>query len=892
MFDTLLDFISITAAGETLPGEAVPDEVVYRKFADGKAKGRTGLGKLSPEDLTSRGKLIVGHGKLSSDPSFIDTEFLSRILVPTLPIYNLDEVCRWFKIPEKGDRSLRTGRLYLALLDYASSFVAGTLRLLGDLLLSSGEYALASLFNSLEPASNKVSGRSVDRNTEDILAGISQVPRPSVNRGIEVTESDILDILGSNGTLSSLMKDFEERPEQLETAAAVMKTVNEGKVLLAEAGTGTGKSYAYLVPAVFWAVLNEKRVIVSTNTKNLQEQLFDKDLPIIKQAFPYPFRYSLLKGRQNYLCRARLDDSVDPGVLIQDEQNAVGLLHLIAWSKQTVTGDIAENRVFDQSKHSNLWKKVNCDARSCPQREGPRDCFLSRARESAQDSHVVVVNHALLLNDTSMDSAILGDYECLVIDEAHNLEKVAFDQFGKSISYFDFRQFFEKHFGNGNRRTLHLALSEEGQKSLARLPEKAKACRGKLERFFKSLNDLVSREGVSSSFKKRYLPGENKTSTLSERAETSIRDLRQVKAVLGRILYEYSGGEVNEEHSSRKALREVSGAIEELTELTETLDFLTDPPTGDWVYWMQGEAPNARKGFVSLKGCPIEMAPLFKEFIYDTKRAVVLSSATMSIAGNFSFLSKILGTDLLDPGRVETLQGGTSFPLERQVLFALPTFLPSVLTGEFIEQLPFFLNSVVGVVPGGTLVLFTSRELLRRTYVALKPLLEKEGLSCLAQDEDGSRESLIDRFRLEERSVLLGTDSFWEGVDVPGESLQLVVIVRLPFLVPTDPVTEAISERMTRVGENPFTDYSLPRAAIRLKQGFGRLIRSRKDTGAVLVLDKRIVEKRYGAYLQRAMPVEPMVMNDIGDLLTVLDRWCDSARSGGSIRVAPIDLID
>jgi predicted DnaQ family exonuclease/DinG family helicase len=701
---------------------------------------------------------------------------------------------------------------------------------------------------------------------------------------VTIEKSDIEAVLGNGGSLSALLVGFEERREQLEMASAVLDALEGGKVLLAEAGTGTGKSLAYLVPLALWAATNGKRAVVSTHTKNLQAQLFEKDLPLLERALPVRFRYSLLKGRQNYICRERLEDALaSRGILVPDAV-AEKLLPLIEWTRTTTTGDITENTAFDPQADADLWEKVNCDSRYCSLKNLPRNCFLSHARETARLSHLVVVNHALLLTDIAMERAILGDYDCLVIDEAHNLEKVASEQLGRNVSFQEFHQFFERHFRKdagasglaGVLTQLGAGKSERGRRLLKELSEKVKDCRKEVHGFFTGLLDTAGARGSDAAYslRRRYRPGDEISSLLQERAVEPLDSLSRLLSLMILLREEIGedGGNIREK--DRPLVAEIDAAVGELKEKIGTFAFLTGALRDDWVYWMQGSGQAALASSLALKAAPIEVAPLLREMIYDRTESVVLSSATISVGGDFSFTSRRLGTDLIEQERLVTFSGGTSFPLESQVLLLLPTFVPSVVDTDFMISLPGLLLSAVRAVKGGSLILFTSKEWLRETHAVLKELLAKEGVSSVAQDEDGSRESLLDQFRRGEKRVLLGTDSFWEGIDVPGEALELVVIVRLPFPVPTDPITEAVSEMISREGGDSFVEYSLPRTAIRLRQGFGRLVRTREDRGAVLVLDKRIAEKRYGAYLLGALPVAPQYVDDARDIPLILERWC------------------
>ncbi len=911
MHDAFFDFLALDSPGG---GPSAP--LRFRVFRGGVKEGRTRRGGKSLRTALETVPLAVSHGPLppgAAGPAgeagalTIDTERLARILVPGTPSFDIKTLGRRLGLPEPDDPAERTASVYLALRERAASLDRRTTSLLVSLTRAADDRGLTWFFESLgdrEPAGEGPGGPEAA--AVDTCRGSGPGVPGEPGADIRVTPEDVTGVLGGGGLLAGSLEGFEERPEQIEMAFAVMNAVNEGKVLLAEAGTGTGKSYAYLVPLIFHASLNGARAVVSTNTKNLQEQLFEKDLPALERIMPYPFRYSLLKGRQNYLCRQRFNELVDSLGMFPGGEDAEELLPLAVWSRTTATGDVAENRAFDPRRAPVLWRKVQCDARTCPLRSGgtSRTCFLRRARERAQQSHIIVVNHALLLSDTAMEGGILGEYQNLVIDEAHNLEKVARDQLGRSIAAGDIHQLFERSFGRerdrrgkGRRRGEGTGRAGEIRRRENDLFRRAADCRKSVRRFFEAAGGIV--EGAAGSGdrndpytrKLRYRAGDPVSAGLGREAESLVTSLAGLRADLAGLvgLMESEEGEAgsSEERASRR--RGLEGALEELGEMIENLHFLVEADSEEWVYWAE---IGGRGDRLALRACPVDVALLLRTLVFDRVRSVTISSATMSVGGDYSFTARTLGVDLLEPGRTVTYDGGTSFPLEDQVLLLLPTFLPSVLDPSFVERLPEFLFSVLRRVDGGTLVLFTSHDWLRRTYLPLRDLCSGEGITCMAQSEDGSREVLLDRFRGDERSVLLGTDRFWEGIDVPGEALELVVIVRLPFLVPSEPTLEAISEHMAARGEDPFGGYALPRTALRLKQGFGRLIRTRDDRGIVLVLDKRIVEKRYGASLRQSLPVRPRIVDREDHFFLLLERWQDGAPAGGGGTVRRIEFID
>ncbi|RKY58809.1 MAG: helicase [Candidatus Latescibacterota bacterium] len=686
----------------------------------------------------------------------------------------------------------------------------------------------------------------------------------------EVPEEAVEEVLGEGGVCSQRLSGYEHRPQQVLMAKAVCRAFNKGEVILAEAGTGTGKSLAYLVPAVLWCAANDDRTVVSTHTKNLQDQLFFKDIPFLRDALGVPFRAALVKGRGNYLCRRRWERLFRDGLSELSRQERRLLLHLVLWAHETETGDIEEHAGFPRGE---LWGKLCSEAGSCLGNGCPfyEVCFVTSARRKALGSHIIVVNHSLVFSDLAAEHSVLGDYRNVIFDEAHTLEKVASQHLGRELSPWRLRSAISKLYERGEAESGMLALLGAELKAtdvpgrsaiLGKIEELIVLCgevREAGERFFGELAERLPDPGPYGA-KVRIRDGRFFEEVLEhlERLLCGLRSLYEGLNVLG--------GWLEEEKEWRA---EIEGARDAVGELAEDLKFTTEVGREDFVYW--AELPPGRKE-VKLCSAPLDVAPFLEEF-YGKMKTVVMTSATLAVGGDFGYMIERLGLGGSQAGRVRTLRVGSPFDYESQVLVCVPTFLPSPKEEGYEEAVEEVLRTLTLEVRRGTLALFTSHRMLRDVHGSLREELGDEGVLLLGQGLDGPRSFLAKRFREEVGSVLLGTDSFWEGVDVPGEALEVLVIVRLPFSVPTEPLVEAKCERLRKEGRDPFWEYSLPEAVIKFRQGFGRLIRHRKDRGVVVVLDGRAVRSKYGRTFLDSLPVGFRKVRSLEELLHLVRGW-------------------
>jgi DNA polymerase-3 subunit epsilon/ATP-dependent DNA helicase DinG len=659
-------------------------------------------------------------------------------------------------------------------------------------------------------------------------------------------------VFAPDGPLSMNLVGYEDRAEQRELAAAIERTFADGGALVAEAGTGVGKSIAYLVPAIAAAQAGE-RVIVSTHTLPLQDQLVRKDAPAVQAALGTDVAIAVLKGRSNYLCPRRWQ-ILRGSVTTREEARIV--CKTLVWRTATESGDRAELNLM--RGEGELWSRISANDESCDQRRCKRtpgvNCYLQRAREAAADAGIIVVNHALLLQDARMRGALLPQSEHVVIDEAHRLEDVATDAFGLEL--------YEPRLRRGLQRVAHSVAVSSALRDPARA-EPAERLRTEVERalertteVFDALGTLLVPIAGPADERMRITAGVRAS---DERwLPVELAGERLVDAIAG-IAFAAErirglGGDDDELGELEAAMGELAAARAAITR------GLHDPRSSD-IVWLDRD----NDGALGLHVAQTHLGGVIRRTLVDSHRSVVFTSATLAVAGSFAFALDRFGiADVAD-----TLAVGSPFDHQRQALLVLPADI--VLPGEdrFVEEAARLIEDVARALHGRTLVLFTSHATLRDAAARLGAL-ESEGLAVLTQGVDGSRRALLERFT-QGRAVLLGTQSFWEGVDLPGDVLRCVVIVRLPFSVPDDPLVQGRAERY----EDPFVQFQLPQAALRLRQGFGRLIRTKTDYGAVVLLDRRVVTKDYGEVLLDALPDARTEHLPLDGIAARVSAWCD-----------------
>jgi DNA polymerase-3 subunit epsilon/ATP-dependent DNA helicase DinG len=679
----------------------------------------------------------------------------------------------------------------------------------------------------------------------------------------KVDVAEVAAMLTGEGQVGRSLFGFEERPEQIAMARRLARAFNGESPLLVEAGTGTGKSLAYLLPAVLFALANNRRVVVSTNTINLQDQLFRKDLPEVLRSTGLSAKAVVLKGRTNYLCLRRWYAMLRSEDLADHERSM--LIKTLLWVPRTETGDRAELTL--NGREEEAWGRVCALAETCTplncQFHRAGVCFLARARRAAEEAHLVIVNHALLLADCVSRSRVLPEFEHLIIDEAHHLEREATGQMGWRASQRELSARLgvlldpaAPHAAGITAEVIRLLRSERGragreaengldalERSVQTSVQRAKE---QLDVLFSGLTAVAKAHGQAAdgqvvarlSGAVRTQPAWSEVELAWDELSSRLQGLCTLLGELERLIDQ----SVGDAEAWEDVAPELVGQHSYWEELRARLGEVLADSSPQLIAWLTA----ARNEDLWLSCAPLHVGPLLREALFDEKETLVLTSATLSTDGHFRYVKERLGLEDADE-----LQLGSPFLYERAALVLLPSDVPEPNQPGYQEAVAEAILRVATATQGRCLVLFTSYAQLRSSYQSLRGPLTERGITLLAQGAEGtSRAVLLEAFKRGERSVLFGTSSFWEGVDVVGDALSCVIMPRLPFSVPSDPVFEARSELF----EDPFRQYAVPQAILRFKQGFGRLIRSRTDRGAVVMLDRRLVSKFYGRAFLRSLP--------------------------------------
>lgn len=726
--------------------------------------------------------------------------------------------------------------------------------------------------------------------------------------------------LEAGGTLGG-MAGYESRPGQLDMLRAVTRAFNNREHLMIEAGTGVGKSLAYLIPSVLWSFTNDTPVVLSTATRNLQSQLLSSDLPRAAQVLGEDapkLRVAVLKGRTNYLCLRLLGELMQGGWWTLSDEEKEDFSHLYDWLHMTSDGDL-DDLGLERLRPQLSCPGEDCAGRACRYRE---KCFVAKARARAQRSHVVVVNHALVLAEAAnAASTLLPAYGRLVFDEAHNLEDIATEFFSYELSRPALMQLLGKLSRTSRsrrgvsrprgvlgsiERQLHkgglrsAAKAEEIRELLVRAQVQIKFAASAGDSVFEVLRRLFSpaprgadrirfrcvpagqpgdpaatvRQYSLNGLFADYTPAqwdENVLADATVRFEDALARLQGILVDLSTLLQGVA--EAEEKPILGDLAVQVKGVTGAFTEFILESKFVLSASDPARVYWAEkcpGNAKAKQSAFIRLTAAPLSVAAEMKKCFYDMKDSVVLCSATLRTGDKFDYTARRLGISLLEPQRVKALVASSPFDYFRQALVLAPDCLPdpSTAPGEYAERLAPFLIDLFRATDGRGLVLFTSYDMMRDVADRTREQLDSAGFRLLVQGEGESREAMAEALRTADRpTILYGAQSFWEGVDVPGAALSCVVLARLPFPQVGEPIVEARGEKVAEEGGSAFRDYLLPEAIIRFRQGFGRLVRTKSDRGVVVVTDGRIVTKNYGAMFRKAIPASVHSVSTLADTL-------------------------
>ncbi|GAB4073599.1 ATP-dependent DNA helicase DinG [Barrientosiimonas marina] len=839
-----------------------------------------------PFDFGFLNEELTASGFPALHNAVLDTVELARFLYPQAPGFKLGQLADYLQIhhdePHRAITDARmTAHILLALLQKLRSLPYETI----DHLLWLEKDLDSDLYHLLDQQRQRLAYLSDKRADSDVYRGLAIKSMANAKSDLPQVDTffgEYLDaIYETQGTMEQQMTHYEKRTGQRTMSETVYDAFQTKQHALIEAETGTGKSLAYLLPAVYEAVTTQKKVVISTYTTQLQTQLLEEEIPFIRRLVPFSFDAALLKGKQHYISLEKFER-----VLASRESDNYDITltkaMILVWLTETETGDIDEIQL--PSSGYVFYRQISTDA------EGPPDpssvwfsrSFYQRARKRAQQADIVITNHALLCTDIFNDFQLLPSYDKAIIDEAHHLEETASKHYGLRLHYVYAQNILSQIGETKSENWLAKLLQRASGSETVYFPEEKwnaihSKARYELDDLFRMLFQYVidqkkTRKTFSDIGRTQYRFYEEKEDDASwsvikemvTRLTSYLRDLIQMLSQLKEKL------EGSADHSDANDLPKHMDSLQSIIDRAEQL-FLTSDD--QMVKWMEIEAHGA-KNAVYLYSEPTNISALLENDLFNQKDSIVLTSATLSIRNSFSYSQKRLG---LSPENLLTAKIPSPFPYQEQVQLMVPNDFPDIRYGNqeaFIQATCEAIISLAHITDGRMLVLFTSYDMLRKAYALLSETIDTDTYMLIAQGiSSGSRTRLKKNFQSFNQSILLGTSSFWEGVDVPGQDLSCLVIVRLPFEPPNHPVYEAKSNSLQKEGKNPFFDMALPNAVIRFKQGFGRLIRSASDRGIVFVCDARIIKAKYGTFFTDSIPSVPQTYDSTRELIKKAAEW-------------------
>ncbi|MDB4867008.1 MAG: dinG [Cohnella sp.] len=825
-------------------------------------------------------------GYLPFTGRMVDTVDLTRLMFPTLPSYQLSSLTQSFGIvhdrPHQADSdALATAEVLRIGMDKLRSLPLVTLQRLNMLFdpdrndlgwliaLSLQEREIRLPVEEQGYHYHRQFAMKVGDWNEDMPAArdkeAEETARSLADMPFEAFAEEV------RNRLKQRLPAYEEREGQDIMFGEVLEALEHDSHLLVEAGTGTGKSLGYLLPSLYYGLRDSKKIVVTTHTIQLQEQLRQRDLPLLQEVLPVPFKAAVFKGRSNYLCLRKFEGRVSVPDYALGPEEAVSRGAMTVWLSETKHGE-GEELNLGRSKEE--WDAVASDTASCLNRSCPwfHKCFYHRARNDATKSDLIITNHALVFTDMRAEHRLLPAYEKLIVDEAHHLEEVASQHLGQKTGYTSLTvplQRLWRDARSGLLSQLTGVLASIGHEQSAAWIEKVEMLSPKLheireawERWTEALFGLLAShaatdesgnftlrlkaDALPSGWEAIRIDGENVIQLLSD----FIRPMEKLSVEIR---------EETDEYALQSLLTDLGGVVKDMAAVRADTGSFISLGEKNFVYWAEGHS-QYRGRSVWMYGVPADVSGLLKEGLFDRKESVVMTSATLTVDKSFQYVTEQLGlTEAHKDGRLRTALLPSPFHYREQALVLIPRDFPGIKGRDgdplFVKALTESLRDVARTVGGKTLVLFTSHRMLKSVYGPLKESLEPSGIQVLGQGIDGSsRSRLTKQFREQPASVLLGTSSFWEGVDLPGDALTCLAIVRLPFQPPNHPVVEAKSEKLQAEKKNPFMKLSLPQAVIRFKQGFGRLVRTATDRGIVILYDTRVIDTNYGKYFLYSLP--------------------------------------
>ncbi len=667
--------------------------------------------------------------------------------------------------------------------------------------------------------------------------------------------------ISKGGALSTLSDQFEERPVQIELLKNIAKAFNQNHIGVFEAGTGVGKSYAYLIPSFLWALQNKERVIISTGTINLQQQLCEKDIPAVEKIIGKKLKFILMKGRQNYICKRRLMETASVLDLFEDETEEIK--KIADWEETTSTGSKSDMSFMPSE---NAWTKVNSESDACMGKRCPffNECYVMKVRKQAASASIIVVNHHLLFADIESrmsgigydEPSVLPPYRRIIFDEAHGIENAATSFFSESVNRFKLTKLVNQMYRKRKSAEFgHLCSIAVFSKNEDKVQE-AYELTSRIKKAISNL-ELAAKDLLNNDYSIRLYEGTARLAGPFLIQTNELADALGSFTNLVRVIIEG----VSDEDKEAAPFWEAKIILRRLDSYVILLkNFSLWDEKRQNVYWIQKKRlpPDLARtsedpDYMILTETPLDISNLMNAGVYEEMSSVICTSATLKTGRDFKYWCSRTGINYTDPDRVSCNSFDSPFPYDKNMLFAVPSDAPLPDKPEFQQWIEMAIPRLISAAEGRTLVLFTSYESLRSAHNTTVHMLKGfSGLIMKQGDDDNSK--LLEKFKNDKESVLFATDSFWQGVDIPGESLSQVIIVKLPFTVPNDPVFVARSEAIEKRGGNSFMEMSVPEAVIKFRQGIGRLIRRSDDRGVVTVLDRRLYEKRYGMSFIQSMP--------------------------------------
>lgn len=862
------------------PPIAIPREVTHLTGITNKMVANAPSWADIQEELLSylKDQIIVAHNHsfdqariefelgYSLSNQWLDTHDLAKLFLPTLSSYKLISIAQHLNIPDNNHhRALNDAAVCAAvavrLMKFANQIDPFTISEMGQ-LFPPDSGTISQFLSSLKSYPQSSSSLEFDNeeNSDDEETD-SKTPKLSFSEASHFFDSD--------GLLSKHFKTFESRPQQKEMLETICQSFLEEKHCIIEAGTGTGKSFAYLVPALLWSWQHKTCVVISTATITLQEQLFFQDIPFLSKVLGYPFRATITKGRNNYLCKRRFYN-----ILRQSQNLSVNerLFYgsLINWQSKDFTGD--RERLNLNNMENQFWTNICATSDTCMGKKCSHyhDCYFFTNRKKAEKSDLIIINHSLLLQNARLDGAVLPNYQHIIIDEAHHLEQEAGRQFTDVLDL----ELIRKNFASINRSTgllsrIQKQLAESvslafEQSEIEAIIMKNRTDADEVAHLLKLLIDMSCKINALEAVAERRITEKVRTSDwwleLLEPLNGMFNYLTSATKNLQRLLNRIHNDEVMEDTA-----RELSFTIDLLVENIDILSRFIDGKDETFVYWAKALKAGWGNNLL-LYIARIEVMPIIREKLFEKHESVILTSATLAINHHLDYTAEKF---LLTKNEYRSYICDSPFDVMNQSMIAIPTDHPDYSkTSDFAyaQMVANDLYQLIPAVDGDMLILFTSYTMLNRVYFMLKKNRLLSEYHILGHGQDGTRSNIIATMQKEKKTVVLGTASFWEGVDVPGTNLRTVVIVKLPFAPPSQPLESARAERLESIGKNAFNHLSLPNAILRFRQGCGRLLRTKQDWGAIIILDQRILTKPYGKQFIESLPKQPILKEDLSTI--------------------------